>query len=53
MICSIHFFKIKAKIMQAARSQDTMLFNETPVILLFDLSNTQAENVVLSFACVL
>ena len=37
-LCRIHFYKIKESIMRAASSQDTILFNNTPVMLLPDLS---------------
>lgn len=37
-LCRVHFYKIKENIMRAANSQDTILFNYTPVMLLPDLS---------------
>lgn len=38
VICCIHFFNVKSDILQAARSQESISFNGTPVMLLTDLS---------------
>lgn len=37
-LCRVHFYRIKEDTMRAASSQATVLFNDTPVMLLPDLS---------------
>lgn len=41
--CRIHCYKVKAEIMQAAHTQDTILFKEINVMLLSDLSKQTLE----------
>lgn len=38
VICRVHFYAVKDAIMQAARAQSAIYFNETPVSLLPDIS---------------
>lgn len=38
IICRVHYYRIKDQIIQAARSQDSIIFNESPIMILQDLS---------------
>lgn len=38
MLCRVHFYKVKEEIMQVASMQDSIWLNDTPVMLLPDLS---------------